>query len=130
MPDFLQYVYNDVSGFVILLPQGTVQVTLAIPGWHGPWNTREEVEAYYEANKAAHPNWQKPTYNPATGVGNTVDTAAQAATDKLTPSLDKFAPWFTRIGEVLLGLILIGVGVAKLTGTTNTIAKTVKAVIP
>jgi len=31
--------------------------------------------------------------------------------------------WILRVGEIILGVILIGVGVAKLTGTDNTIAK-------
>lgn len=35
-----------------------------------------------------------------------------------------------RIGEVLLGIVLVGVGVAKLTGTTNFVASAVKARIP
>jgi hypothetical protein len=36
---------------------------------------------------------------------------------------------FLRIGEVLLGIVLIGVGVAKLTGTTNFVASAIKAKI-
>lgn len=34
--------------------------------------------------------------------------------------------WVLRIGEILLGVVLIGVGVAKLTGTENTISKIAK----
>lgn len=35
-----------------------------------------------------------------------------------------------RVGEVLLGIVLVGVGIAKLTGTTNLVAAAVKAKIP
>jgi hypothetical protein len=35
-----------------------------------------------------------------------------------------------RVGEVLLGIVLLGVGVAKLTGTTNFVSSVVKAKIP
>jgi hypothetical protein len=34
--------------------------------------------------------------------------------------------WFVRIGEVALGIVLIAVGLAKLTGVQNTIAKVAK----
>jgi hypothetical protein len=34
--------------------------------------------------------------------------------------------WFMRIGEILLGLVLIGVGVARITGAQNIISKAVK----
>lgn len=40
------------------------------------------------------------------------------------------ASWLIRIGEILLGIVLVGVGVAKLTGTTNFVASAVKARIP
>jgi hypothetical protein len=34
--------------------------------------------------------------------------------------------WLIRIGEILLGLVLIGVSLAKLTGTSNVISKALK----
>lgn len=34
--------------------------------------------------------------------------------------------WVLRIGEILLGVVLIGVGIAKLTGTENAISKIAK----
>lgn len=34
-----------------------------------------------------------------------------------------FENWILRIGEILLGIVLIGVGVAKLTGTDNFVMK-------
>lgn len=38
--------------------------------------------------------------------------------------------WFLRIGEILLGLVLIGVGIARLTGAQNAISKVVKSKVP
>lgn len=38
--------------------------------------------------------------------------------------------WFLRIGEILLGLVLVGVGIARLTGTQNAISKIVKSKVP
>jgi len=37
--------------------------------------------------------------------------------------------WMVRIGEILLGVVLIGVGVAKLTGTSNVISTAAKVAI-
>lgn len=42
-------------------------------------------------------------------------------------SLD-LGPWLLRIGEIVLGLVLIGVGVAKLTGVENTLSKLPKVI--
>ena len=38
--------------------------------------------------------------------------------------------WLLRIGEIMLGVVLVGVGIAKLTGTTNLIAAAVKTKLP
>lgn len=38
--------------------------------------------------------------------------------------------WLLRIGEILLGIVLVGVGVARITGAQNAISKVVKAKIP
>lgn len=38
--------------------------------------------------------------------------------------------WFLRIGEILLGLVLVGVGLARITGAQNVISQVVKARIP
>lgn len=37
--------------------------------------------------------------------------------------------WFLRIAEILLGIVLVGVGIARLTGAQNVISKAVKAKI-
>lgn len=37
--------------------------------------------------------------------------------------------WFLRIGEILLGIVLVGVGVARITGAQNVVSQLVKAKI-
>jgi hypothetical protein len=64
--------------------------------------------------------------NPATSVG--AGFAAGTAVDKLGQF--NLGAWFLRIGEILLGLVLIGVGVARITGVQNAISSVVKAKIP
>lgn len=51
--------------------------------------------------------------------------AAQAAQD-LFKGLN-LGTWFIRIGEIVLGIVLIGVGIARITGAQNAISKVVKA---
>lgn len=38
--------------------------------------------------------------------------------------------WFLRIGEALLGLVLVGVGIARITGAQNAISNVVKTKLP
>jgi hypothetical protein len=59
--------------------------------------------------------------NPATSVGT-----GFAAADALGGF--NIGNWFLRIGEILLGLVLIGVGVARITGAENAISSIVKKV--
>jgi hypothetical protein len=116
--------YNDKTGklhqqtSLFIGPQGKE--------WHGPYATQEAAMAFYEANKAAHPEWKSPV-PPDT----TIPDAVGGAIDKINPfSNANLQAWLIRIGEILLGIVLIGVGLAKLTGTTNAIAGIVKARIP
>lgn len=61
-----------------------------------------------------------------------VPGAAAAGAEKAVNSLGGFnlSSWFLRIGEILLGLVLVGVGIARITGTANVISKAVKAKVP
>lgn len=132
MADLLVYIYNHNTGMVIRVPKPIADLELKFAAWHGPFNSQDAAVAWYNANKQN--NWKAPTNELGQVLQNAEATIAEtvtgAAKDAITPNLDKFGPWFIRIGEVLLGLVLIGVGLAKLTGTTNLIAKTAKAVIP
>lgn len=61
-------------------------------------------------------------------------TGAENAVNNLSNPLDllgsfNLGSWFLRIGEILLGLVLIGVGVARITGASNFISSAVKAKI-
>lgn len=64
--------------------------------------------------------------SPATAVG--VGGAVGTAVDKLGGF--NIGAWFLRIGEILLGLVLVGVGVARITGAANFISSAVKAKVP
>lgn len=95
-------------------------------GWHGPFKSEALAEAYYTQNKTKNPNWTAPTTSIGSGASNLVSKAAQAATGMSSQNLQS---WFIRIGEIVLGIVLVAVGMAKLTGTTNLVANAVKAKI-
>lgn len=106
-------------------------------GWHGPFNTQQDALNYYNTNKAKNPGWQAPTGSAATAAGQlatgTVSDAAGAVGGAVSKGLfggldnNSITSWLIRIGEILLGIVLMGVGVAKLTGASNVISSAVKA---
>jgi hypothetical protein len=119
--------YSSISGSVIseLALGDTIQAHL--PGWHGPFPTKQAALNYYQQNKAAHPDWKAPT-GLAGAVTNTVTSGVSGTADFLS-RLAAPNTWL-RVAEVALGLILIAVGVARLTGTQNAVSSIVKARIP
>lgn len=74
----------------------------------------------------------------STGIGQTgtvlgqVPGAAAKGAENAVQSLGGFnlGSWFLRIGEILLGLVLVGVGIARITGAQNAISKVVKTRLP
>lgn len=103
-------------------------------GWHGPFDSRQNALDFYAQNKSKNPGWQQPTGFVGTIINGARDTAkipdkvGQAVEDAkkaVTDPLGKFnlGGWFLRVGEILIGLVLIGVGVAKLTGTANIVSQ-------
>jgi hypothetical protein len=69
----------------------------------------------------------------ATGALATIPgAAAQGANNAYKDIIGQFnlGGWFLRVGEILLGLVLVGVGIAKITGVSNVISTAVKAKIP
>ena len=106
-------------------------------GWHGPFNTEQDAINYYNAGKAQNPGWQAPTESTSTAAGQATSNAASSAAGAVGGAISKslfggldnkaITTWLIRIGEILLGVVLVGVGVAKLTGTSNVIASAVKA---
>lgn len=71
----------------------------------------------------------------STGIGQTgtllgqVPGAAAKGAENAFHGLD-LGSWFLRIGEILLGIVLVGVGVARITGAQNAISKIVKTRLP
>jgi hypothetical protein len=125
-----KWYYNSRSGLIRQYNEITMWPSLhAGTGWHGPFDTKEASLKYYTDNKAKNPGWKAPTDSLNEGVGNLTDTGVEAVTGKLGLSNQDIQSWMIRVGEILLGIVLIGVGVAKLTGTTNLVAKAVKAKI-
>jgi hypothetical protein len=127
-----KWYYNSTSGSVNEAEQffgSEIQLHLGL-GWHGPFDTKEATLKYYEDNKAKNPGWKAPTgiagtIGNITGASDVVDDVKDAASFGL--SNEEIQSWLIRIGEILLGIVLVGVGIAKLTGTTNVVAKAVKA---
>jgi hypothetical protein len=98
-------------------------------GWHGPFNSKDEITAYYQANKDANPGWKEPNHIANQFTGSLKDAAGAAVGGGVTDSIGNFnvGGWFIRIGEILVGIVLLGVGIAKLTGASNAVSNIVKA---
>lgn len=124
-----KWYYNSRSGLVKQYNEIEMWPSLhAGTGWHGPFDTKDAALKYYNDNKAKNSGWKAPTESLGQGTSNLAETGVQAVgLGGLTN--ENITSWFIRIGEVLLGIVLLGVGVAKLTGATNAVAKVVKAKI-
>lgn len=106
--------------------------------WHAQhpvYSATQALQAFLDTELAAGVG----TGIGATGtfVGNSLPTAVSNAASnttgiKIAEALGGFnlSGWFLRIGEILLGLVLVGVGVARITGAANVISKAVKAKLP
>lgn len=133
MAEILDWHYNHFTGAVVNIPspQGAVLRAMNI-GWHGPFKTKEDTLRFYGDSKAEHPDWKEPT-GWIGNIQNAITTGADAVTGGIiSDPLGKLnlGGWFIRIGEIVLGIVLIGVGVARLTGVTNVISKVAKVAIP
>lgn len=114
--------YNSDSGAINHQQQWIAYPELHMGlGWHGPFPTKQAAIDYYNRGKAANPGWKAPT-------GLAGNLANSLGAPQLDEVIGKFnvSGWLLRIGEIILGVVLVGVGVAKLTGTTNAVAKAVK----
>lgn len=128
----LDWYYNSNTGFVVMLPKvvGEAELHSGL-GWHGPFDTQADAFAYYDRNHAGNPGWKAPSTSGTDALNNAGDAAATVANNVAQAPFHglNLETWFLRIGEVLLGIVLIGVGLAKLTGTSNAIAKLAKVAI-
>ena len=122
-----KWYYNSRSGVVAHYNEVTMWPSLhAGAGWHGPFDTQQAALDFYTANKPMNPGWKAPAHSTKEAINNLGETAVQSVGLGAFTN-ENITSWFIRIGEVLLGIVLLGVGVAKLTGTTNAVAKFVKA---
>jgi hypothetical protein len=66
------------------------------------------------------------------GAGGATPTAAVGTGSAVADALGGFniSAWFLRIGEILLGIVLVGVGIARITGAQNAISNIVKTKMP
>lgn len=126
-----KWYYNENSGLVGDDSWYNRAYELEIFGWHGPFDTKQDLFKYYADNRDAHPDWKEPTDDGWKAYKQSLETGAASVTsDVLGVGQNgvQVQNWFIRIGEILLGIVLIGVGVAKLTGATNAISKLAKVV--
>lgn len=131
----MEYWYNTITGYVQEWVSGLpFPAQLAAPGWHGPFKTRADVDNFYNQNKAAHPEWNAPGTSISGFVQNIPNQASAAIGADVKSAVGdtignfNLASWFLRVGEIVLGIVLVGVGIAKLTGTTNFVMEAVKKV--
>lgn len=123
-PFGMVWFYNSISGSVIEEPRLGDTIQAHLPGWHGPFGTKQEALDFYAANKAKNPGWAQPS-GFLGAVGNTVKhgvtSAAGAALGGIGIHGD-LRHFTLRAVEVLLGAVLIIVAlesVMKETGATN-----------
>jgi hypothetical protein len=124
-----KWYYNSNTGAVEAhYPETFFEVHIGI-GWHGPFNSQQEALNYYNQNKAANPGWHAPS-GLAQQITEIPSTLGKEAGNAVGGSSGVFhginlESWFLRIGEVLIGVVLIGVALAHLTGTSNVVSKAV-----
>lgn len=132
MADLIVWMYNSNTGAIgpFLPPQAYLEMKAGI-GWHGTFKSYQEAVDYYNANKAKNPGWKAPTSDPGKAINNAESSAVNDVTGAITDSFKglNLPVWFLRIGEIILGIVLVGIGVAKLTGLQSTLGK-IPPIIP
>lgn len=122
----MSWFYNSDSGSINEVPDIVAWPELHLGlGWHGPFTSKDAAIAYYNLNKAANPGWKAPT-----GLGGTIENTVPGVSTVVNAGSwlqGNIETLFIRVGEVLLGLVLIGIGVASLTGTSNFVSKAVRS---
>jgi hypothetical protein len=93
---------------------GNPQIGEDLVKWQGPFATEAQAKA------GQNPIQQSP---------NPVNDTVFAAENSDVIGQFNLANWFLRVGEVLIGLVLIGVGMARLTGAQNVISSAMKTKI-
>jgi hypothetical protein len=128
------WLYNDTTGAIVHQTGPTKYLTLHNPAnlvMHPPWHqfhTKAEAEAY----KAAHPPNSKnnpiPAVTGAEAAAGNVTGALGVGTDVngFVSALTQRATWL-RVGEGLLGIVLIAIGVSAFAKSTSVGQTAVKA---
>jgi len=127
----VKWYYNSNTGNIIQEDENNYLFQVSLHsglGWHGPFNTEQDAINYYNTNKDKNPGWSQPTSSLLGKIGNATGVST-AISNTLGLSDNSIRSWLIRLGEISLGIVLVAVGVAKLTGTTNAVTKVVKAKI-
>jgi hypothetical protein len=123
--------YNSDTGSVISEPALGDTIQSHIPGWHGPFGTKQEALDYYTSNKSANPGWKAPT-GLAGNVANEASTAAGGLL-KYSASVTGFSGtnFVLRAVKVIVGGVLLISGIIHLAGIDkDALGIASKAVIP
>lgn len=125
----MAWIYNDRTGQVnqVPIPLALALVRLSI-GWHGPFGNKQQALDFYARGSVDHPNWKAPT-GLSQQLSDAASNAVSAVEKDIFHGIDLQSA-VIRIAEIMLGIVLIGIGIAKLTGTTNAISNAAKVVIP
>lgn len=144
--------YNSYLGEIteMIGPWAALTVHSGI-GWHGPFMNKSDAVAFYNAGKAANPGWKPPTSdlniigqagnaissvpgvasNVAGAVGSAASDIVNAPGKAYTNAVDAvLGPlqhdvriWAVRVSEFILGVALIIVGLAHITGADTHIGR-------
>lgn len=98
----------------------------------GPFNTQQEATQDITSKHPGPGSFIGVVSGILIGAGNENPNAAINNAQTAQNILGGFnlSSWFMRIGEILLGLVLLGVGLARLTHAQNTISQIVKTRLP
>jgi len=115
--DFTAWLYNSNTGTIMVGDPVTMSIILKTGNaWHGIFHNRDDVTAYYNANKAAHPQWKAPTSNIIDQAGNTIDTAqakaqqvVDSATSAWTAAINTAVKLVPRVLEAAVGIVLLAI---------------------
>lgn len=101
-------------------------------GWgYTGWATQAEAQAAAnEANGSIALSTNPAKAVVQAGTGNATQSGQNKTTSQDIIGSFNVSSWFVRVGEILLGLMLIGVGLARVTGTANFISDVLKTKMP
>jgi hypothetical protein len=120
--------YNSTSGSVISEPAFGDTVQSHLPGWHGPFGTKQEALNFYTQNKAANPGWKAPT-----GLaGNLENTVGAANPFSWVAGITGISGTnlVLRTLKVIIGGTLLLVGIVHLAGIDSGTVATIARKVP